>query len=91
MKESYSKDDLTVFCKTFVLTKINGSTLDSVIVDDVSLDDGLIETGVIDSFDLVELITAVETEFNVTLNLDSLNVRNISIKNIVNAVTTQTL
>ena len=46
------------------------------LTDDISDDDPLLELGIIDSFDLIELILKLENEFSVSIDPESLTEEN---------------
>ena len=62
------------------------------LTDDISDDDPLLELGIIDSFDLIELILKLENEFSVSIDPESLTEENFGtiqqITSLIESITT---
>ena len=77
------KDNLTNFCTEIIKQKMveNGITLMSTGEFDISM--SLLPNGILDSFDLVELVVALEKEFEITIDLGGLELSELSVENLV--------
>lgn len=84
-----SKQEAIKFCTNFVINKINENKIYSNMTGEFNSKESLLVSGMLDSFDLVELITAFENEFDLTLDLENIDVRELSVETMINLIEDQ--
>jgi acyl carrier protein len=56
--------------------KITRLLSEKILIETSSVEDDLIETGLLDSLKLVELMTSLEDEFGITISFDEIEIDN---------------
>ena len=81
------KNNLTNFCIEIINQKMVENGISSNSTGECDIRMSLLPNGILDSFDLVELVVALETEFAITVDLDGLDLSELSVEKLVNAAT----
>lgn len=84
-----AKQELTNFCVELINKKNSKIGIEPHLTAGFDTRESLLKSGILDSFDLVEVVTALENEFAVNVNLDGIILAELSIEKLVNAAIDQ--